>query len=362
MNLTTIAKLRCINQQLSSTTLKTCADVVSWLLALQAQEYIQTKWSLGLRLPHLKDSEVENDFTKGKILRTHLLRPTWHFVTAQDIRWVLKLTAPRVHAVNAYMYKKLELDSYVFNRSNKILINTLQGNKQLTRDELNEEFKKKKIIAEGHRLSYIMMYAELDGIICSGARRGKQFTYTLLDERVAPIDSLDKDEALSKLAKQYFTSRGPATIQDFSTWSGLTLTDCKKGTELIRSDLTKEVIENKEYYFSAGISISKRTDQNICLLPIYDEFIMGYKDRSAIIQFKNSLKPAPLFRYDCMIVSGGQIIGTWKRSIVNKSIDTAFDFFRPLNNNQYKSLDKAIHHFEKFTNTTVNYEKKRTTR
>ncbi|MEJ7680835.1 MAG: crosslink repair DNA glycosylase YcaQ family protein [Segetibacter sp.] len=124
------------------------------------------------------------DFTEGKILRTHLRRPTWHLVTADDIRWLLMLTAPRVNAANAYMYRKFELGSTVFNRCNKILLKTLQGGKQLTRDALNEKFKRNKIIAEGQRLSYIMMRAELEGIICSGARQENQFTYALLEERI----------------------------------------------------------------------------------------------------------------------------------------------------------------------------------
>lgn len=361
MDLTTVAKLRCINQQLSSTSFKTSVEIVSWLGAMQAQEYAQTKWSLGLRLPHLNDSEVEKDFTEGKILRTHLLRPTWHFVTSQDIRWMLKLTAPRVNAANGYMYRQLELDNDVFNRCKKILITALQGNKQLTRNELNGEFRKEKILAEGHRLSYIMMYAELAGIICSGARRGNQFTYALLDERVQTTNSLDKDEALSKLAKQYFSSRGPATIKDFSTWSGLTLTDCKKGMEMVKSNFVKEVIENDEYYFSADISLNNKTIQDIYLLPIYDEFIMGYKDRRAILELKKSLHPTAPFRYDCMIVSDGQIIGTWKRAIAKKSIDIEFEFFRPMNKSQNKALDSAIYLFENFTNMKVNYEKNRTT-
>lgn len=355
MNLTTVAKLRCINQQLSSKSVKTCAEMVAWLGAMQAQEFAQTKWALGLRLPHLKETQVEKDFTEGKILRTHLLRPTWHFVTPDDIRWMLKLTAPRVHAINATICRRLELDNTIFNRCIKILTATLQGNKHLNRSEINAEFKKKKIRVHGIRLSYIMMYAELDGIICSGARRGNQFTYALLDERVPASNPLNRDEALSKLAKQYFTSRGPATLKDFSTWSGLMMADCKKGLDMIKKDFIKEVIEENEYYFSTENFSNKKTNHSIYFLPTYDEFIMGYKDRSAILEFKKSLKPSPIFRYDCMIISDGQIIGTWKRTIIKKSINIEFEFFKPLNKNQDKEFFNAIHRFEHFTNMSVNY-------
>ncbi|MEO6453763.1 MAG: winged helix DNA-binding domain-containing protein [Ginsengibacter sp.] len=359
MTLPDIARYRLINQQIVQSKLESAIEAVAWFGAIQAQEYAHTKWSLGIRLPHLKDDDIENDFTDGKILRTHLLRPTWHFVTPEDIRWMLSLTAPRVNAANAYMYKKLELNSEVFTRCNKILINKLQGNRQLTRNELNEEFKKKKIMAEGIRLSYIMMYAELAGIICSGARHGNQFTYALLNERVPATNSLNKDEGLSRLAKKYFTSRGPATIKDFSTWSGLSLTDCKKGLEMIKSNLACEVIEGDEYYFPPNISLNKNSLQQVYLLPVYDEFVMGYKDRSAILEFTKSLKSKPLFNYDNMIISDGQIIGTWKRTINNKCIDIKLEFFKPLNKTQSKALDNAVHRFEKFTNKSVNYGKKR---
>ncbi len=332
--------------------------MVAWLVAVQAQEYAQAKWSLGLRLPHLKDIDIEKDITEGKILRTHLLRPTWHFVASEDIRWMLKLTAPRVNAVNAYMYRKLELDHNVLSRCKRILINTLQGNKQLTRNELNEEFKKNKIIGEGHRLSYVMMYAELAGIICSGARQGNEFTYALLDERVHTTNSLDEDEALFKLSKQYFASRGPATIKDFSTWSGLTLTDCKKGWEMIKAEFTREDIESNEYYFPHRISLNKET-KGLYLLAVYDEYIMGYKDRSAILAFKNSLKPGSSFRYDSMIVYDGQIIGTWKRITAKKSLDIEFAFFRSLNKNQSKAFDDALQRLGAFTGMAVNAAKKK---
>lgn len=160
------------------------------------------------------------------------------------------ITAPRVNVANAYVYRQLDLDSTIFNRCNKILIKTLQGGKQLTRDALNEEFKRNKIIAAGHRLSYIMMRAELDGIICSGAREGNQFTYTLLEERVPESKARNYDEALAELTMRYFTSRGPATIKDFSTWSGLTLTDCKKGIAIVKTQLNEEQVYNEKLYYS----------------------------------------------------------------------------------------------------------------
>jgi len=353
MNLAEIAKYRLINQQITQTNIKTAVEMVEWLGAVQAQEYAQTKWSLGLRLPHLKNNDIEKDLTEGNILRTHLLRPTWHFVVAKDIRWMLMLTAPRVHAINSYMYRELQLNTTIFNRCNNILVRMLQGHKQLTRDSIKREFKANRIQAEGHRLSYIMMQAELDGIICSGARNGNQFTYALLEERVPKSKSKNRIEALAELTKRYFISRGPATIKDFSTWSGLALTDCKNGIEMVKSLFNREVIANQEYFFSPGITLTKNQFQKIYLLSIFDEFIMGYKDRSSIMVFKNKSKPSSVFRYGNMIIFDGQIIGTWKRTIKKHCIDLEYDFFDNLNKTQSKAFAKAIHRFEEFHSVTV---------
>jgi hypothetical protein len=357
MNVSEIARHRLVHQQIAGTKFKTAVELVAWLGAVQAQEYAQTKWGLGMRLPHLTDDDIEKDFAAGNILRTHLLRPTWHFVTARDIRWLLKLTAPRVHAANAYMYRKLELHVPLFNRCNDLLIQTLQGGLQLTRDAINAVFKRNKIEATGLRLSYLMMQAELDGIICSGAREGKQFTYALLEERVPTCKEKNQDEALAELTIRYFTSRGPATVQDFSTWSGLTLTDCKRGLSMVKSNFIQERIGDEEFFFPAHMSAGTTHVQDIYLLPIYDEFIMGYKNRDTIFVFRNKMSPVPALRFDNTIVEDGQIVGTWKRTIQPKRIILGYDFFQPLNKKQDIAFKKAIHHFEAFHKLPVHDER-----
>lgn len=350
MTLADIARYRLINQQLSSTVMKTGVEMVEWLGAMQGQEYAQTKWALGLRLPHLSDKDVEKELDDGKILRTHLLRPTWHFVSSKDIRWLLKLTAPRVHAASAYMYRQVELDSKTFNRCNDIIVKSLVGGKQLTRDELNESLRKNKIIASGHRLSYITMNAELEGIICSGTRRGNQFTYALLDERTRYRNAIDRDEALAQLAHRYFTSRGPATVNDFSTWSGLTVTDCKKGIEIINASLKKETVDRKDYFLNKNVTPPGNLADKIHLLPTYDEFIMGYKDRSAIMP----LKSKPYIPYTSLITLKGQVIGSWKRTVSKNEIDLEYTFLAKLTKPQGNLFDQALDRFAVFSGVDVN--------
>src|SRR5216684_6032669 len=246
-----IAHQRLHNQLISQPTNDAPGDVVQWLGAVQAQDYAAAKWAVGLRSAGVTSDAIERAFADGAILRTHLMRPTWHFVSPADIRWILALTAPRVNAVNAYYYRKLALDDAVFMHSNAMLAKALQGGKQLTRPELTSVLQQVGIATDDlQRFTYIMMRAELDGIVCSGARRGKQFTYALLDERAPQARTLDRDEALAELTRRYFTSHGPATLQDFVWWSGLAAIDAKAGIEMVKLQLVHEVVDGQAYWFS----------------------------------------------------------------------------------------------------------------
>lgn len=353
-----IAQLRLINQQIAGTHLTTAIEMIAWLGAMQAQEYAHSKWAIGLRLPHLTDKEIEQDLIDGKILRTHLLRPTWHFVTAADIRWMLQLTAPRVQGVNAFMYRQTELDAKIFKHCHKLITKSLEGGKHLTRDAINEVFKNNKIVTDTVRLSCIMMHAELEGLICSGARQGKQFTYALLEERVPPMPKKTNDEALIELTTRYFTSHGPATVKDFSTWSGLTLSDCRKGIEMTKPQLDKDEIAGEQVYYRSNESATKNSFKDFYLLPIYDELIMGYKDRTAILQFKNSLDDKPVSFFDNTLLYKGQIVGTWRRTIKTKSIDLSYNFFKVPGKTELSAFKKAIGKLEAFTGLPVSYESK----
>src|SRR6266498_1240353 len=178
-----ILRQRLHNQLLSQTKFIQPSQVVAWLGAVQSQDYAGAKWALAQRTEGLTDAAIEQAFADGEILRTHVLRPTWHFVTPTDIRWMLELTAPRVRAAMAYMDRQLALDKAIFKKSNAALVKALRDSKQLTRSELTSVFQQAHINVDGLRLGHILMHAELDGIVCSGGRRGKQFTYALLDER-----------------------------------------------------------------------------------------------------------------------------------------------------------------------------------
>src|SRR5262245_48950376 len=248
-----IIRQRLHNQLLSHTKFTQPSQVVAWLGAVQSQDYAGAKWAVAQRTKGLIDSDIEQAFAEGEILRTHVMRPTWHFVTPADIRWLLELTAPRVNAVNAYMYWQLELDDALLRRSNAVIAKTLQGGRMCTRAELGVALAEAGIVAEGMRLGYIVHRAELDAVVCSGPRRGKQFTYALLDERAPHARRLQRDEALAELTRRYYNGHGPATTRDFVWWSGLTMADATAGLDMVASDLTHEVIDGQTYYFWAAM-------------------------------------------------------------------------------------------------------------
>lgn len=349
MSTSEIIRHRLVNQQIASTNFKQPQEIVSWMMAMQAQEYAMAKWAIGLRLPEIKDADVERAFNDGTILRTHVMRPTWHFVTPADIRWLIELTAPGVHAANAFMRRKMELDSKIFKRSNNTLIKALRGEKQLTRVALKSALERAKIFGDGVRISYLMMQAELDGIICSGAREGKQFTYALMDERVPGAKRLEREEALCKFAEGYFASRGPATVQDFATWSGLTMNDAKDAVASLDRRFVKEMMEGKEYILLPAATTFPKRLQTTFLMPDYDEYGMSYKDRSAIFNSENIhtiSRENPVFNR--MIILDGRIAGTWQRKIKGKTMTVETVPFKTLSKNKNREISKAIGRFRRF--------------
>ncbi|MGH3682689.1 MAG: DNA glycosylase AlkZ-like family protein, partial [Natronosporangium sp.] len=203
-----IATWRLRSHGLAGAPFRSVTEVVRWLGAVQSQEYAVAKWSVGQRATGLSDAGLDLALAEGTVLRTHVLRPTWHFVAAADLRWLLALTAPRVHAANAHYYRKFELDQPLFRRSNALLARALAGGQQLTRPELARVLAAGGIEADALRLGYLLMYAELAAVICSGGLRGRQRSYALFDERVPAAPARDRDEALADLTTRYFTSHG----------------------------------------------------------------------------------------------------------------------------------------------------------
>lgn len=336
-----ISRLRLLSQQVAATKFKSAKEIVWWMGAMQTQDYNMALWAIGVRLQGSTEKHVQDAIDRGDIIRTHLLRPTWHFVSADDIYWMLEIAAPNILGSLKSRHRELELTDDIIKKSNKLIEKALTGNKHLTKDELINDLEKAKIATNDQRAAHILLHAELDGIICSGANIGKKQTYALLGERVPRGKKLEREEALAELAIRYFTSHGPATLQDFVWWSGLPGKDSKMALELAKSKLINENIDAQSYWFSESFSLSKTKKQSVYLLPAFDEFIISYKDRSASLLFEHNKKAISIngiFRP--VIVVNGQVIGLWKRTMKKNKVIIETDFFEPPNKKTKASIEK----------------------
>lgn len=346
--LTTVRR-RLVVQRLSADPLGSPAAVVRWLGTLQAQEYAEAQWSIARRMgeqAEVTDDLVEAAFASGAIIRTHLLRPTWHAVAADDLRWMLALTAPRVHAVNKYWYKKLGLDDDVLTRALSVVDATLGDGAPRTRPELAAALAAAGLVADGHRLSYLMMYAELEGVICSGPRRGKQQTYMSLDARVGPSAPLDREQALAELTSRYFRSRGPATVKDFTTWSGLTVADATVGLGLVGDELIAETDGDGTTFWSAPDAPPPASATGAHLIPTYDELTLAYRTHRIVLP----TPPPPAGLLERPILMDGVTIGSWRRTLTARTVTVAATLFTAVDGD---ALEAEIARFGRFLGRTA---------
>jgi len=349
MKLTEISTIRLINQRIANTEFRSAKEIISWMGAMQAQDYSMAKWAVGLRLRDSSNDAIEKALNKGEILRTHLMRPTWHFVSAEDIYWMLELTSPQIKSLLRSRHKALELTDTVHLKSKKIIEKALTIGVNLTREELSKEFNKAKIITDDNRLSHLLLHAELSGLICSGPLKDKKQTYALLNERIPNKIFFTRDESLAELGKRYFMSHGPATINDFAWWSGLSVKDSRLALDLIKPDFISEIIDSKEYWYSYPLTNIKQRKINIHLLPAYDEFLISYRDRSASLNLthnKNIISDNGIFRP--VIVINGQVSGLWKHSEKNGKIIIEVNFLHPQDNLSTYITKDVICKFETF--------------
>ena len=342
-----IALSRLVNQQIATSKFSSLKEIAGWMGALQAQDFAMSKWAFGVRLPWSTEKTVNEAVSSGEIIRTHLLRPTWHFVSADNIRWMLELTASRIRASMKSRHRELELDDQLLSKCNSLIYKWLNG-KSLTREELLSSFKNAGIRVDNNRASHILAWSELSSVICSGATDGKKHTYALLDDRVPGKSTLSREEALAKLAEIYFRSHGPATIKDFEWWSGLTSAEARKALESVRSELSTLTVDSYKYWFREYFDIPEN-NQSAFLLPAYDEFIISYIDRSASLEIRNHRRAVSengLFRP--VIVSGGKVVGLWKRTIKKETGIVETEFFQKPKRNLMKQVERCVEEFGKF--------------
>jgi hypothetical protein len=318
MVLDEISNIRLFSQKIAATELKTAAEIVSWMGAMQAQDFSMAKLAAGIRISDSTEAEIEASFNKGEILRTHLMRPTWHLVSAEDISWMIELTSPQIKLLLKSRNKELELSDAIFTKSSFIIEKSLSGGISLSREELAKELNLAGIRTDANRLSHLLLNAELDSLICSGPIKARKQTFSLLRERVKFWKILSRDESLFELATRYFRSHCPATLQDFAWWSGLSNKEARQAIDSVKHNFVTEIIESREYLFPDSFQAAVYENTSVNLLPAYDEFLISYKDRSASLSLadnKRAVSANGIF-YPVVIVNG-QVEGLWRRSVKN---------------------------------------------
>ena len=308
------ARLRA--QHLTGQPFGDAAEAVRYFGAVQAQDYPAAKWALGLRLRAATDAGLDHAYDSGAFLRTHVLRPTWHFVAPQDIRWMLALTGPRIRQKMAFRYRELELDARTEAHAHRVFEKVLSGGNYLTRAELGEELAHAGIGPDGQRLPHLISSAELAGLVVGGPRKGKQMSWALLEERVPKAPELDPDQAIGELARRYFVSHGPAQVRDFVWWSGLTQVEVRRGIVIAGTALDHREIDGLDYWFDARLGSPRVTTQAAIFLPNFDEYTVGYADRSALLHPNRPFRPE-LFSFASVLANvvtiGGQVCAAWRR-------------------------------------------------
>ena len=355
MNGKDISIIRMHNQRLATSSCAGAQELAGHMGALQAQSYRMVKWALGLRLGGTTKEDIEQAIADGKIIRTHLLRPTWHFVAAKDLRWMLKLTAPRIKVAARSRQKQLGLSEELISRSKVVVGDALAKEKYLSRKELVVKLEEAGFENKDNLASHLLLHAELDGIICNGPSKNNNYTYALLDERIPGFEKFTKDEALAELVRRYFQSHGPATLEDFTWWSGLTKTSARKALEMIGPDFTSAEIGSQEYWFDEKQSLGNDSEQAY-LLPAYDEFIISYRNRDMIIPEGENRKKAisnnGIFRP--VILHNGQVIGLWKRSVKKEAVYVELDFFERPSKKIRSRVETAAEKFAFFLGKKLN--------
>jgi hypothetical protein len=354
MNLPDIAIDRLDSQQIARSGRKSPEDVVAYMGAVQAQDYAGAKWSVGLRLPGSTDADIERALGTGTIVRTWAVRGTLHFIARMDIHWLLALVAPHIIKRNSRRYRELGLDAKTLDQSNEALSDALQGGKRLDRRALRIFLEENGISTEGQRFAYMLQKASLDGIICQVGMHRNNPLFVRIDEWLPDAGKSGSPGGVGELARRYFTSRGPAMLQDFVWWSGLPAKDAQAGLESVKSQFVAEIIDGKTYWCSED-SITNREDlHEAYLLPGFDEYLLAYRDRSMYLKRIGRTKPAPANGAPVRtMVIAGQVVGTWKWSFSGGSVVVVPDPPSPLSGDERRAFAKAARRFGEFQKRPV---------
>ena len=342
MNSSEISKYRLISQQIAETNFSSPLQLSEWMGAIQAQDLPMSLLAIALRTKNTTIKTIEKALNEGEIIRTHLMRPTWHIVSKNDIYWMLDLTAPALKRTIGRRYKEMDFNNELMQKANGLLEKNMQG-KELTRQEIGKIFAENNIRTDENRLSHFLMNAEFDQLVCSGSLKGRLQTYVLLEEKVPEKKRFSREESILKLTETYFKSHSPATIADFAWWSFLPLKEIRWALNELKNIFQSEQIGEETYYFPSEISEIKLKKSAVHLLPAFDEFLVSYQSKHVAVPDENLRKAVSVNgMFAPIIVQNGQIIGTWKKLSAKKSTEIEPAFF-----GEKLNLDREINHLKK---------------
>lgn len=325
--------IRMYSHQLLSPVFERPGELVAWMGGVQAQDYTMAKWALGLRMKQADPDSINEALRTGEIIRTHIMRPTWHFVAGKDLRWMLSLSAARVKtALNSWMKSGgIDIPEETFTRCNDLIGKMLSGGHSLTREAIEAGLVQAGMLIADDRAKRYLLRAEVEGIVCSGADYGGKPTYALLDEQVPSSSTLSREEALAQLAQRYFRSHSPATLKDFIWWSGLTVTEAKKAVQSIGSQLVTENFgQQEEFLVHESCQRQPPAGDTLCFLPPFDEYLISYKERNTVLDpchYPKAFNRWGIF-YP-VILYNGRIVGNWNKTVKKEQMTVTASFFVP---------------------------------
>jgi hypothetical protein len=348
-SLNDIARGRLRAQRLTGVGLASPVEVVRWMGAMQAQERTIARWSVAQRTADPDGAAVDDALADGSIVRTHVLRPTWHYVAGEDLRWIVELTAPRVHQANAHYYRRLGIDDALAKRVRRALERVLEHGEALTRTELGERLA--GVAPDQRQMNYLLMRAELDLVICGGPPRGKQHTYALVDARAPNARRLARDQALAELATRYFQSHGPATLKDLTWWSSLTMADARRA--VAAAGLERVTVRDREYWTTGDPPPARPRASTAHLVQGYDEYVIAYRDsRDVHGGLPLTLgRPEPGFLH--AVLSAGRVLGQWRAVSSAKAMTIELRLRARPSERERRALGRAADRYARFLGTSA---------
>ncbi|WP_153398822.1 winged helix DNA-binding domain-containing protein [Ornithinicoccus halotolerans] len=355
-----VLRQRLSTQRLTATPLPSAADVVALLGCVQSQERDHAFFSLGLRTHGATHADVTAEYNEGGFLRTHILRPTWHFVRPEDLRWMLALTSPRVEASMAARHRQLGLDDpRHVGRALDALTDLLSGRSYRTRTEIGEAFARHPGLPRaGPQLGHLLLLAELRGLVCSGPLRGAHHSYALVEEVVPPAPELAREEALDRLVRRFFAGHGPASAQDFARWSSLTVTDTRAALAGTGDDLERVEVDGTTLWFDPAARARARPGApSTFLLPVYDEAVLSYRQLSfpAAPGHPYAERPDPFWAW---IIQDGTNVGLWKRTVGARRVTVEARVATSLQASARESVQAAAQRLADFLGRELDYRER----